>query len=81
MEFEHKLQANPQDREEFEKFKEFQAHYQASTRNHQHQPRSDGSSDGKDLNITPQWGEEYRKMLDFQLGYERVLSFVAKKKT
>jgi hypothetical protein len=81
MDFEHKLQANPQYREEFEKFKEFQTYYQASTRNHQQQPRSDGSSDGKDLSITPQWGEEYRKLLEFQLGYERILSFVAKKKT
>jgi hypothetical protein len=80
MEFEHKLQTNPQYREEFERFKEFQVHYQASTRNHQHQTSSDGSSDGKDLNTTPPWGEEYRKMLEFQLVYERILSFAAKKK-
>ena len=78
VEFEDKLQTIPQYREEFERFKEFQVYYQATTRNNQQQTSSEGSSDGKDTSTISSWGEEYKKMLEFQLAYERLSSFVQK---
>ena len=64
--FERKLQANPEYRKEFERFKEFQAYYQL-------QRERDG-----EINVTR--GDEYGNMLEFQLAYERILSFVQKKR-
>ncbi len=65
--FERRLQANPEYREEFERFKEFQAYYQL-------QRKSDNES------IISSRGDEYGRMLVFQLAYERILSFVQKKR-
>lgn len=76
IEFERKLQVSPQYREEFERFKEFQLYYQAGKRNQQ--ASNDGSSDGNEFSTALPLGEEYRKMLEFQLAYERILWFTKK---
>lgn len=64
--FEHRLQADPEYREEFERFKEFQAYYQLQRKS------ENDSIISRD--------DEYGKMLEFQLAYERILSFVQKKR-
>ena len=83
IEIEHKIQTNPQYREEFERFKEFQSYFQASTSNHRHQTNADasGSSGTSSMDRTKilSLSEEYRKLLEFQLMYERMLSSATKK--
>lgn len=64
--FELKLQANPEYREEFERFKEFQAYYQLQRE--------------RDSESKISRGDMYGNMLEFQLAYERMLSFVQKKR-
>mmetsp|Transcript_73023 Transcript_73023/g.148249 ORF Transcript_73023/g.148249 Transcript_73023/m.148249 type:complete len:329 (+) Transcript_73023:138-1124(+) len=81
VEFERKLRTNPKYREEFERFKEFQLYYHAVTMNHPEQTVHNGSSSegtGKALNTGFSSSEEYRKMVEFQLGYERILSSAKK---
>ena len=81
IEFERKLKDNPKYREEFERFKEFQAYYQA-TRDEPHQTNRNDNSNNKDVSIPLPFGgegEEYRKMKEFQVGYEEILSFQTKK--
>mmetsp|Transcript_10338 Transcript_10338/g.30247 ORF Transcript_10338/g.30247 Transcript_10338/m.30247 type:complete len:289 (-) Transcript_10338:555-1421(-) len=66
LEFERKLERSSQYREEFERFKEFQEYYQMVTTN-------GTSSDGMCCDITKDLNEDYRRMLEFQLAYERIL--------
>eukprot|EP00536_Pseudo-nitzschia_multiseries_P005812 jgi/Psemu1/286034/fgenesh1_pg.116_\ len=65
IEFERKLESNPKYREEFERFKEFQDYYKMMKGNA-------GPNDGMGCDITKSLNEDYRKMLEFQLGYERM---------
>jgi len=81
VDFELKLSTNPQYRAEFERFKEFQAYYQAIRRSHQRETSRDFDSDGDDPRTTLPLGEEYRKMLEFQLAFERILSSPSRKNT
>eukprot|EP00532_Pseudo-nitzschia_australis_P005960 CAMPEP_0168167436 /NCGR_PEP_ID=MMETSP0139_2-20121125/2546_1 /TAXON_ID=44445 /ORGANISM="Pseudo-nitzschia australis, Strain 10249 10 AB" /LENGTH=311 /DNA_ID=CAMNT_0008084673 /DNA_START=143 /DNA_END=1078 /DNA_ORIENTATION=- len=63
IEFERKLEANPRYREEYERFKEFQEYYK--------EMKGDFDPNDDIINIL---NEDYRKMLEFQLGYERTFS-------
>lgn len=78
IEFERKLQTIPQYREQFERFKEFQVYYQTVNLVYRQQTSSDGSSDEENLGRLSSWGEEYKKMLEFQFAYERLSSFAQK---
>jgi hypothetical protein len=61
IEFDRKLASNPRFRAEFEQFQEFQEYYRTIML--------------RDANVANQnLTEEYKKLLEFQLGYERILA-------
>lgn len=74
-EFERKLQTNPQYREEFERFQEFQVFYQQTMiKNKQGHHDNSGVHPASKLTALPAKGETFINMLEFQLGYERRFS-------